>query len=344
MADDAAPERGSPPRPHAHNPPPSHTLLPLSSRHDGQYPLDPTRPVSVDVALVLAVDVSNSVDWSEYELQRTGLSHAIHDAGVIEAISAGHNGRIAIAIVQWSGKRTRRLAVNWTVLSDQASADAFSRVIKFMPREFSGDTTNISGVLSFATELLAKAPFTAVRKVIDISGDGPENVVASPQTMRDEAVAAGITVNGLAIENEEPNLRQHYRDARDRRPWRLRPADQALRRFCSGHEEKAHPRDRSAQNEFQRTQAHCVAALKELPHGHTRIEPSRNDARCARATPHPSPRSPASSRGRIHQNAISATSISADTLANASPHAIGDAPPLRSSMNPISSGPTKPPA
>ena len=165
------------------------------------------------MALVLAVDVSNSVDWWEYELQRKGLSHAIHDAGVIEAIRAGHNGRIAIAIVQWSGKRTRRLAVNWTVLSDQASADAFSRVIKFMPREFSGDTTNISGVLSFATELLAKAPFTAVRKVIDISGDGPENVVASPQTMRDEAVAAGITVNGLAIENEEPNLRQHYRDA-----------------------------------------------------------------------------------------------------------------------------------
>ncbi len=173
-----------------------------------------TRPAgtTVDVALVLAVDVSNSVDWWEYELQRDGLSHAIKDEGVLQAIRAGSNGRIAIAVVQWSGKRTRRLAVNWTVLSDQASAQAFARVIKFMPREFSGDTTHISGALAYATELLAEMPFTAIRKVIDVSGDGPENVVDNPQAMRDKAVAAGITVNGLAIENVESALRDHYRD------------------------------------------------------------------------------------------------------------------------------------
>lgn len=173
-----------------------------------------TRPApgTVDVALVLAVDVSNSVDWWEYELQRDGLSHAIRDDGVLQAIRAGANGRIAVAVVQWSGKRTRRLAVDWTILSDEASTSALARVLKFMPREFSGDHTHISGVLAYATELLTSVPFMAVRKVIDVSGDGPENVIEDPRSMRDKAIAAGITVNGLAIENEDPDLRAHYRD------------------------------------------------------------------------------------------------------------------------------------
>jgi len=167
---------------------------------------------TVDVALLLAVDVSNSVDWWEYELQRHGLSHAIRDPGVVGAIQSGPNRRVAIAVVQWAGKRSRYISIRWTVLHDQPSAEAFARVVEFMPREFAGDTTHIAGMLDYGAELMKALPFTATRKVIDISGDGRENVIDHPEPARDRAVAAGITINGLAIENEEPQLRFHYRD------------------------------------------------------------------------------------------------------------------------------------
>jgi len=168
--------------------------------------------VSVDVALVLAVDVSNSVDWFEYELQKYGISKAIRDPEVLAAINAGRNRRIAISLVQWSGSTSRRIAVPWTLLSDQTSVERIAKIIDFMPREFDGDATNISGVLAYATDLLTASPYQATRKVIDVSGDGRENVSDAPERMRDRAVAAGITVNGLAIENEEKGLRHHYRN------------------------------------------------------------------------------------------------------------------------------------
>lgn len=168
--------------------------------------------ISVDVALVLAVDVSNSVDWFEYELQKYGISKAIRDPEVLKAINAGRNRRIAVALVQWAGSTSRRIAVPWTLLSDRASVEQIAKIIDVMPREFDGDATNISGVLAYATDLLSAAPYQAARKVIDVSGDGRENVSDAPELMRDRAIAAGITINGLAIENEEKALRHHYRN------------------------------------------------------------------------------------------------------------------------------------
>ena len=167
---------------------------------------------SVDVALLLAVDVSNSVNWFEYELQKYGIAKAIRDPEVVKTINAGRNRRIVVSIVQWSGAMSHRIAVPWTLLFDQASAEKLSKIIRFMPREFDGDSTNISGVIAFGTDFLADIPYLATRKVIDISGDGRENVSDTPEAMRDRAVAAGITINGLAIENEEKDLRFHYRD------------------------------------------------------------------------------------------------------------------------------------
>lgn len=165
----------------------------------------------VDLALVLAIDVSNSVDWFEYQMQKRGLAYAIQDREVVDAIQRGSLGRIAISVVQWSGARSQRVAIPWTILSDAASADGLSRTLNFMPREYGGHATSISGAIAFATEMLANPPFNALRKVIDVSGDGRDNVDPRPDLLRDAAVAAGISINGLAIENDEPDLRQHYR-------------------------------------------------------------------------------------------------------------------------------------
>lgn len=171
-----------------------------------------TSGTSVDLALVLGVDVSNSVNWFEYQLQRHGLARAIRDPEVVDAIRRGRLGRIAVAVVQWSGDRSQRTAVPWRVLDDRASAERLSRTIAFMPREFGGHATNISGMIAHGTRLLQGLNFAAGRKVIDVSGDGRENVSPDPAAARDRAIASGITINGLAIENEEPDLRSHYRD------------------------------------------------------------------------------------------------------------------------------------
>jgi hypothetical protein len=166
---------------------------------------------TVDVALILAVDVSNSVDRSEYELQKNGIAKGIRDPEVVRTINAGRHRRIVVCVVQWTG--TRHVSVPWTLLSDQTSADKLSQIINFMPRAQDGNMTNISGVIAFGTDLLDEVPYQATRKVIDISGDGRENVSDTPETMRDRAIAAGNTINGLVIENEEKELRYHYRDS-----------------------------------------------------------------------------------------------------------------------------------
>ena len=166
----------------------------------------------VDLALVLGIDVSNSVNWFEYELQKNGLAKAIRDPEVVAAIRRGGRGRIVVAVAQWSGETSQRVTIPWTILEDQSSADRLSNVLKFMPRVFGGHATNISGMVAYGTRLLNDLSYKAARKVIDVSGDGRENVSQTPTVMRDAAVAAGITINGLAIENEEPDLRFHYRD------------------------------------------------------------------------------------------------------------------------------------
>lgn len=166
----------------------------------------------VDLALVLGVDISNSVNWFEYQHQRHGLAYAINHPEVIAAIQRGGLGRIAVTVVQWSGEGTQRIAIPWTFIADQEGADQLSRQLEFMPRLSGGHATHISGMIAFGNQMLQQTPFVPGRKVIDISGDGVDNVSKIPGRERDSAIAAGITINGLAIENEEPELRHYFRD------------------------------------------------------------------------------------------------------------------------------------
>lgn len=166
----------------------------------------------VDLNLVLGIDISNSVDWYEYRLQRRGLAFAIRQRQVVAAIRSGPSRRIGLTIVQWSGDGSQKVAVPWTMIATMADAVAMSQRVADMERLFGGHATHISGMIAFGARLLQESPFVSYRKVIDISGDGHDNVTKQPGRRRDEAVAAGVVINGLAIENEEKALRFYYRD------------------------------------------------------------------------------------------------------------------------------------
>ncbi|MFQ5972490.1 MAG: DUF1194 domain-containing protein, partial [Alphaproteobacteria bacterium] len=162
----------------------------------------------VDLELALVVDSSGSVDEREFDLQLRGLADAFRDRDVIAAINA-HDKGIATALVQWSGPRQQSLSVDWFVVSDQATAEMFARRIGTAERRFGG-VTAIGEVLRFSGELLQANRFAGRRRVIDLSGDGPTNFGEYPGGPRDRVIAAGITVNGLAIVNEFPELSDYY--------------------------------------------------------------------------------------------------------------------------------------
>jgi hypothetical protein len=166
---------------------------------------------AVDLALVLAVDVSGSVNAERYELQRNGYAAAFGSRDVLAAIAAGENHAIAVTFVEWSGSAHQRQMIDWTVVSDAASAQAFGSAIAEAPRAFS-DWTSISGAVDFSVALLQESGFAAHRRVIDVSGDGINNNGRGITDARDAAVAQGIVINGLPILTEYPTLDAYYRD------------------------------------------------------------------------------------------------------------------------------------
>jgi hypothetical protein len=157
----------------------------------------------VDLLLVLAADVSRSVDQPKFKLQREGYAAAISDTRVLEAITAGRYRRIAICFVEWSGADAQKLVVGWTAIGDAESAHRFGDQLVELPRSFA-DRTAISGGIDFAMTLFARAPFDAPRRTIDVSGDGTNNAGRAVTLARDDAVAAGATVNGLVILSDRP--------------------------------------------------------------------------------------------------------------------------------------------
>ncbi|TAD89093.1 MAG: DUF1194 domain-containing protein [Alphaproteobacteria bacterium] len=159
----------------------------------------------VDLALVLAVDVSRSVDAEEAELQRSGYVAAFRDPAVQAAIRGGAFGRIAVLYLEWAGVEFQRVTVPWTVIHDAESALAFADRIAGADR-VSWPWTSISTALTTATELLDHAPVEPMRKVIDISGDGANNQGIPLPLARERALAAGITINGLPVLNDRPNF------------------------------------------------------------------------------------------------------------------------------------------
>jgi Protein of unknown function (DUF1194) len=159
----------------------------------------------VDLLLVLSSDVSRSIDAPKFKLQRDGYAAAIVNPRVIDAIRSGGLGKIAVSLVEWSGVGAQKIVIDWTIIRDEASAKDFSAQIVEAPRAFA-DRTAISGGIDFAMAQLARAPYQANRHTIDISGDGTNNSGREVRDARDEAVAKGVTINGLVILSERPML------------------------------------------------------------------------------------------------------------------------------------------
>src|SRR5262249_30262766 len=145
----------------------------------------------VDLALVLAVDASGSVDRARFELQKQGYAAAFRHPRVIGAIQSGPTQGIAVIMMQWTGPALQVVAVPWTRVSDEASANAFADAIIRAPRALFGGGTSISGAIDTSMALLFDNPFQATRRIVDISGDGSNNRGRSVNDARDEAVQKG---------------------------------------------------------------------------------------------------------------------------------------------------------
>lgn len=158
----------------------------------------------VDLELVLAVDVSGSIDAEEMKLQRDGYVAALSHPDVVSAITRGVLGRIALAYVEWAGHEVRRVVVDWTLVTDAASAGAFAARLAAAPIR-SGVSTSISGAIDYILPMFGANGYDGTRRVIDISGDGPSNQGPLVTQARDRAEAAGVVINGLPILNDRPN-------------------------------------------------------------------------------------------------------------------------------------------
>ena len=177
----------------------------------------------VDLLLVLAADVSRSVDSQKFQLQREGYAAALNNPRVLEAIQSGRRGRIAVLFLEWSGFGNQKVVIDWMLIDGPKAGQAFGDRLLESPRSFA-DRTSISGGIDVAVAQLASAPFSSDRRTIDVSGDGTNNAGRDVGQARDEALALGISINGLAILSETPlpwnpehtnppgGLAKYYRD------------------------------------------------------------------------------------------------------------------------------------
>jgi len=164
----------------------------------------------VDLQLILAVDVSGSVNQTRFELQRDGYAAAFRTGRVLKTIQSGPHQAIAVTMVQWTGPALQIHVVPWTRIFDSGSAEAFAAAIAAAPRRLFGGGTSLSGAIDYAVTLFAESPFHGSRRIIDISGDGSNNRGRLVTLARDEAVAADIGINGLPILALEPDLDSYY--------------------------------------------------------------------------------------------------------------------------------------
>jgi hypothetical protein len=167
---------------------------------------------ATDIVLALMVDASGSVNQKRFELQRRGYADAFRNKQVLNAIRGGSTGSIAVIMVQWTGPSMQALAVPWTLIKDEASANAFADAIDAAPRQLFGGGTSVSGAIDHAMLLLQAAPYRGLKRVIDISGDGSNNRGRDVREARDEAVRSGVIINGLPIVSLEYDLDKYYFD------------------------------------------------------------------------------------------------------------------------------------
>jgi Protein of unknown function (DUF1194) len=190
-------------------------------RADAQEPA-----IAVDAAVVLAADVSRSIDDGEFALQRRGYAEAIRDQKLMDAISTGPHGAIALAYIEWAGEGEQKQVVDWALIRNAAEARAFATALTAAPRAFVGRTA-IGSAIDFSFALFGETGFTTDRRIIDVSGDGTSNQGRAVTAARDAAVAGGAVINGLTIFNRRAaagggylalhtnpagGLAQYYRD------------------------------------------------------------------------------------------------------------------------------------
>jgi len=164
----------------------------------------------VDLALCLAVDASSSVDYDEFGLMLGGYATAFRDQSVIAALTAGPRGAMAVSMLLWSGRGAQAVAVPWSRIDGGPAAAAFAEAVENAPRVVAAGATALGEGMAAGLALLAACPAEATRLVLDVSGDGRHNQGRPPGPVRDIGVGAGVTINALAVLNEEPDLLDHY--------------------------------------------------------------------------------------------------------------------------------------
>jgi Protein of unknown function (DUF1194) len=157
----------------------------------------------VDVLLVLAADVSRSVDDKKFKLQREGYAAAIVDPRVVRAMTGGPKGRIAVVFIEWASDWEQKVVVDWTVIASEQDARQVSGRVLEAARSYWG-RTSISAAIDVSMQVLWRSPFASDRRVIDVSGDGTNNSGREVTVARDAAIAQGVTINGLVILSEVP--------------------------------------------------------------------------------------------------------------------------------------------
>lgn len=166
--------------------------------------------LDVDMALVLAVDVSYSVDETEFRLQMDGIALAFQQSAVHQAIMSGPHRRIAVAVTQWSGENQQVVGIPWKIIDGPKSALLLADRLTREPRRIGEGGTATGAAMRHAGALLLSAPFNTFRRVIDVSSDGRSNRGVWPTNIRNQLAARNITVNGLAILNEWPTLDTYF--------------------------------------------------------------------------------------------------------------------------------------
>ena len=168
----------------------------------------------VDLELAFVVDASGSIDEEETRLQRQGYADALANPWVLEVVTGGMLGAVALAYIEFAAQGCERLSVPWTRIDGAESARAFGQAILAQPTSYCPGGNAVGDALAFAARSLATNAFDGTRRVIDISGDGPNTLGSAIRPVRDQIVAAGITINGLVIERPTmPDLDRYFREA-----------------------------------------------------------------------------------------------------------------------------------
>lgn len=173
--------------------------------------------IEVDLELVLAVDTSGSVDDAEYALQLSGIANAFRDPEVVAAIASGPLGRIGVNVSFWAESQLPKQSLDWLVIADAADAAAFAATLDALPRATPVGGTGIGQGVIYSVRIMEDNNLKGTRRVIDVSGDGRETPFryfsVPPEQARAYAAARGVTVNGLAILTDEPDLERYYRES-----------------------------------------------------------------------------------------------------------------------------------